>query len=206
MAGVTTSPPKQTRPELGGKLSAYTSWRHYFDVIIVGGAKPSFFTEKNPFIELDPATALVFHRREKLPLHSNGMRFTAFGAGGATIVEGPLGALDITGILEGGIFTARRSPKDAAGVTGGALLAAALRDSKARGAPPALRTSATTSAISGLSKAIATCEASKPRAALPGANFPRVRFVVARVLFLGVLVFAFAVAIRRLGSPFAGAA
>ncbi len=36
---------------------------------------------------LDPETQLVFHRREKLPLHSNGMRFTAFDAGGAVIVE-----------------------------------------------------------------------------------------------------------------------
>ncbi|MEO7732213.1 MAG: L-serine ammonia-lyase [Kofleriaceae bacterium] len=34
-------------------------------------------------VTLDPETQLVFHRREKLPLHSNGMRFTAFGAAGA---------------------------------------------------------------------------------------------------------------------------
>ena len=38
-------------------------------------------------VALDPATQLVFHRREKLPLHSNGMRFTAFDAVGATLVE-----------------------------------------------------------------------------------------------------------------------
>jgi L-serine dehydratase len=38
-------------------------------------------------IVFDPATAIVFHRREKLPLHANGMRFTAFAADGATIVE-----------------------------------------------------------------------------------------------------------------------
>jgi L-serine dehydratase len=38
-------------------------------------------------VELDPATAIVFHRREKLPLHSNGMRFTATDAAGAVIVE-----------------------------------------------------------------------------------------------------------------------
>ena len=31
-------------------------------------------------VDLDPATSLVFHRREKLPLHANGMRFTALGA------------------------------------------------------------------------------------------------------------------------------
>src|SRR5262245_56965792 len=27
-------------------------------------------------VALDPASALVFHRRDKLPLHANGMRFT----------------------------------------------------------------------------------------------------------------------------------
>ncbi|MEO6777011.1 MAG: L-serine ammonia-lyase [Kofleriaceae bacterium] len=37
-------------------------------------------------VELDPASALIFHRREKLPLHANGMRFTAF-AGTAVVVE-----------------------------------------------------------------------------------------------------------------------
>ncbi|HSD88601.1 MAG TPA: L-serine ammonia-lyase, partial [Kofleriaceae bacterium] len=34
-------------------------------------------------VELDPATNLIFHRREKLPLHANGMRFTGLGAAGA---------------------------------------------------------------------------------------------------------------------------
>jgi L-serine dehydratase len=38
-------------------------------------------------VDLDPAEHLVFHRREKLPLHSNGMRFTARGAGGEVIAE-----------------------------------------------------------------------------------------------------------------------
>jgi len=38
-------------------------------------------------VDLDPATAIVFHRREKLPLHANGMRFTALSATGAAIVE-----------------------------------------------------------------------------------------------------------------------
>jgi L-serine dehydratase len=37
-------------------------------------------------VELDPETALIFHRREKLPLHANGMRFTAY-AGAKTIAE-----------------------------------------------------------------------------------------------------------------------
>jgi 5'-nucleotidase len=41
---------------LDGKLPAYPSWRHYFDMVIVGGTKPAFFTEKNPFVEIDPVT------------------------------------------------------------------------------------------------------------------------------------------------------
>jgi HAD superfamily 5'-nucleotidase-like hydrolase len=36
-----------------GMLPAYPGWRSYFDVIVVSGAKPSFFTEKKPFFELD---------------------------------------------------------------------------------------------------------------------------------------------------------
>ncbi len=38
-------------------------------------------------VELDPATQLVFHRREKLPLHANGMRFSALSATGTAVVE-----------------------------------------------------------------------------------------------------------------------
>jgi L-serine dehydratase len=38
-------------------------------------------------IALDPREALIFHRREKLPLHANGMRFTALATGGTPIVE-----------------------------------------------------------------------------------------------------------------------
>jgi L-serine dehydratase len=38
-------------------------------------------------VAIDLGSQLIFHRREKLPLHSNGMRFTAYAAGGATIVE-----------------------------------------------------------------------------------------------------------------------
>ena len=37
-------------------------------------------------VDLDPETSLIFHRREKLPLHANGMRFTAY-AGGAVSAE-----------------------------------------------------------------------------------------------------------------------
>ena len=38
-------------------------------------------------VALDPATSLVFHRREKLPLHANGMRFSALGTDGAPLCE-----------------------------------------------------------------------------------------------------------------------
>jgi HAD superfamily 5'-nucleotidase-like hydrolase len=34
-------------------LPAYPTWRNYFDVIVVSACKPLFFTESNPFVELD---------------------------------------------------------------------------------------------------------------------------------------------------------
>lgn len=39
---------------LEGSALPYPSWRHYFDVVIVGGAKPAFFNEQRPFVGLDP--------------------------------------------------------------------------------------------------------------------------------------------------------
>jgi 5'-nucleotidase len=50
---------------LGGALPAYPSWRNFFDVIIVSGTKPAFFTEERPFVELDASG-------EVLPRASNG--------------------------------------------------------------------------------------------------------------------------------------
>ncbi len=38
---------------LEGALPFYKSWRNYFDVVIVSGRKPAFFTETAPFLELD---------------------------------------------------------------------------------------------------------------------------------------------------------
>src|SRR5262249_17679221 len=38
---------------LDGALPAYGSWRSYFDIIIVSGGKPAFFTDKHPFVELE---------------------------------------------------------------------------------------------------------------------------------------------------------
>jgi HAD superfamily 5'-nucleotidase-like hydrolase len=41
---------------LDGKLPTYPSWRSYFDIVVVGGSKPAFFTDRNAFVEIDPAT------------------------------------------------------------------------------------------------------------------------------------------------------
>ncbi len=38
-------------------------------------------------VAFDPRTDITFHRRERLPLHSNGMRFRAFDANGALLSE-----------------------------------------------------------------------------------------------------------------------
>ncbi len=38
-------------------------------------------------VPFNDATDIVFHRRERLPLHSNGMRYTAFDAAGAQLVQ-----------------------------------------------------------------------------------------------------------------------
>jgi len=69
---------------------------------------------KHP-VGLDPETQLVFHRREKLPLHSNGMRFTALDAAGAPIVEriyysvGGGFVVDHAGVAADGIAPADRA-------------------------------------------------------------------------------------------------
>ena len=41
---------------LDDERAAYPSWRNYFDVVIVGGRKPGFFTAHEPFIAIDPAS------------------------------------------------------------------------------------------------------------------------------------------------------
>jgi len=38
---------------LDGVLPEYPSWRNYFDFVVVGAAKPSFFEGNHPFLELD---------------------------------------------------------------------------------------------------------------------------------------------------------
>lgn len=41
---------------LDGQRAAYPSWRHYFDVVIVGGRKPAFFNQRQPFLLIDTQT------------------------------------------------------------------------------------------------------------------------------------------------------
>ncbi len=38
---------------LNEHLREYPSWRGYFDIVIVGGRKPGFFAEREPFLEVD---------------------------------------------------------------------------------------------------------------------------------------------------------
>jgi L-serine dehydratase len=38
-------------------------------------------------VSFDPKEAIIFHRREKLPLHSNGLRFTALNAAGGALTD-----------------------------------------------------------------------------------------------------------------------
>ncbi len=42
---------------LGGALSAYPEWRSYFDIVSVSARKPVFFTDRDPFYELDQSGA-----------------------------------------------------------------------------------------------------------------------------------------------------
>jgi HAD superfamily 5'-nucleotidase-like hydrolase len=53
---------------LDGRLPAYASWRSYFDIVIVGGAKPAFFTDRSPFVEIEPVTGQLMGE-PKGPLH-----------------------------------------------------------------------------------------------------------------------------------------
>ncbi|HEX3758384.1 MAG TPA: L-serine ammonia-lyase [Kofleriaceae bacterium] len=55
-------------------------------VAAIAATKQLRLLGKHP-IALDPETQLVFHRREKLPLHANGMRFTALDVAGGAIAE-----------------------------------------------------------------------------------------------------------------------
>ncbi len=41
---------------LDGLVAEYPSWRNYFDFVCTGASKPAFFSEKNPFLEVDHST------------------------------------------------------------------------------------------------------------------------------------------------------
>ncbi len=59
---------------LDGERKAYPSWRNYFDIVIVGGAKPAFFNELRPFVQIDPATgAPIDERRDQAPVARQGL-------------------------------------------------------------------------------------------------------------------------------------
>ncbi|HUJ58969.1 MAG TPA: HAD-IG family 5'-nucleotidase [Kofleriaceae bacterium] len=50
---------------LDGERKAYPSWRNYFDIVVVGGAKPAFFNELRPFVQIEPTTgAPIAHNGE----------------------------------------------------------------------------------------------------------------------------------------------
>jgi 5'-nucleotidase len=49
---------------LDGERKAYPSWRNYFDIVIVGGAKPAFFNELRPFVQIDPITGATISNGE----------------------------------------------------------------------------------------------------------------------------------------------
>ncbi len=42
------------RHVLDGQLSEYPSWRNYFDTVVIGAAKPAFFSEPRPMFVLGP--------------------------------------------------------------------------------------------------------------------------------------------------------
>ncbi len=50
---------------LDGALPSYPDWTTYFDWMVVGAAKPSFFTDNAPFQELDPATGAPLGGRKQ---------------------------------------------------------------------------------------------------------------------------------------------
>ena len=41
---------------LDGVVAEYPSWRNYFDFVVTGAAKPGFFSDQRPFLEIDHST------------------------------------------------------------------------------------------------------------------------------------------------------
>lgn len=52
---------------LDGRLEGYDEWTRYFDYIVVGSAKPAFFTGSEPFWEVDPATGQLASKGQRVP-------------------------------------------------------------------------------------------------------------------------------------------
>ena len=50
---------------LNGARTPYPSWRNYFDVVVVGAAKPAFFQEQRPFVPIDPVSGKPLHQEVK---------------------------------------------------------------------------------------------------------------------------------------------
>lgn len=72
---------------LDDQLSEYPSWQHYFDVVIVGAQKPSFFVHEEPFALLDEAGAVA----EKPIKHSKLRRGGIYMGGNRLALEEGLG-------------------------------------------------------------------------------------------------------------------
>jgi HAD superfamily 5'-nucleotidase-like hydrolase len=68
---LTNSRPEQTEPMmshlLDGAVRGYPSWRQFFDVIVTGAVKPTFFTGRAPFQDvLDPDAPVEAFRRGRV--------------------------------------------------------------------------------------------------------------------------------------------
>ncbi|MCK6547255.1 HAD-IG family 5'-nucleotidase [Myxococcota bacterium] len=59
-----------------GKLAEYPTWRQFFDIVVVGAGKPSFFTGEAPFHRVELATGVAGHepvtRFEKQGVYQGG--------------------------------------------------------------------------------------------------------------------------------------
>jgi HAD superfamily 5'-nucleotidase-like hydrolase len=69
---------------LDGMLPEYPTWRNYFDVVVTGAAKPTFFTERRPLLLLGP-------RGEKLGEATSLERGKTYEGGNLTVLEKLLG-------------------------------------------------------------------------------------------------------------------
>ncbi|HLE12934.1 MAG: hypothetical protein A2504_13115 [Bdellovibrionales bacterium RIFOXYD12_FULL_39_22] len=47
-------------------LAKYKSWTDLFELVITGSSKPKFFTQKSPFLHVNPETGLMSNYRDKL--------------------------------------------------------------------------------------------------------------------------------------------